>query len=117
MREEPLQDFVLMKKRSLVSLPACVVSHGVTFDGCWGKWLMEHKVEAERVACAMHDFVVYAVEMGATHDQLDLAGWARSSCSTKSRRGVALSLVLASDAIADQARQMELMGGWREDKQ
>ena len=137
MKEEPLEDFPLRNRRSLMWLLTYVKSHGMTFDGRQTKWSTEQKIDPESVTYVMHDLVGYALELGATYDQLDLPNLAsfellgrlyqmieetKGSLNLEGfdhfvgrdptagiRRGVALAPALAGDAIAEQAKETEIL--------
>ena len=145
MREETLADFPLRNTRSLRWLLNYVVNHGLTFDGRQTKWAAEQRIESESATYVMHDLIGFAIELGATYDQLDLCNLAsfevlgrlyqmieetRGSLCTEGfehfigrdatgglRRGVALAPGLASDAISQQAKEVEILKQRRKAKE
>ena len=137
MTAEPMADFPLKNGRSLQWLLQYVVDHGATFDGRQTKWATEQKIDAESAPYVFHDLLGYALELGATFDQLDMLNCAsmeligrvyqmieetRGSMSSDTidhyigrdataglRRGVALAPSLAEDATNRQSKETEIL--------
>ena len=137
MKEEPMGDFPLKSRRSLGWLLQYVRDHGTTFDGRQSRWATEQKIDSESAVYVFHDLVGFALELGATYDQLDMVNLAsfellgrvyqmieqtRGQMTTEGldhyigrdstggvRRGIALAPNLAEDAVAKQARETEIL--------
>ena len=137
MKEEPMEDFPLKSRRSLAWLLKYVRDHGTTFDCRQTRWATEQKIDPESAAYVFHDLVGYALELGATYDQLDMVNLAsfellgrvyhmieetRGQMTTEGldhyigrdstggvRRGIALAPGLAEDAVSKQSKETEIL--------